>query len=76
MKDKKDLVDNLSQEIDTTIVIPITKTRTKMKDMFRVMREVYREDKREFWESVLGSILVVGFGIFLMWFAGTFCYDM
>jgi hypothetical protein len=47
-----------------------------MKDMIRLFREVYREDKREFWEGILGGILVVSFGIFLLWFAGTFCYDM
>ncbi len=47
-----------------------------MKDMFRLMREVYREDRREFWESLLGAIFGMGFGIFLYWFVGTFCYDM
>jgi hypothetical protein len=47
-----------------------------MKDMIKVFREVYKEDRKEFWESIIGSILVVGFGIFLYWFVGTFCYDM
>jgi hypothetical protein len=47
-----------------------------MKDMFKLFREVYREDKREFWDGILGGILVMSVGIFLLWFAGTFCYDM
>ena len=47
-----------------------------MKDMFKLLREVYREDRREFWEGILGGILVMSVGIFLLWFAGTFCYDM
>ncbi len=44
--------------------------------MFQLIVEVYREDKKEFWDGILGTILVVSASIFLLWFAGTFCYDM
>lgn len=47
-----------------------------MKEMFNTIIEVYREDKKEFWDGLLGMVLVVGISIFLFWFAGTFCYDM
>ncbi len=47
-----------------------------MKEMFQLIVEVYREDKKEFWDGILGTILVVSVSIFLLWFAGTFCYDM
>jgi hypothetical protein len=62
--------------VEREITIPLTKTIINMKDMIKVFREVYKEDRKEFWESIIGSIFVVGFGIFLYWFVGTFCYDM
>ena len=47
-----------------------------MKDMVKLFKEVYREDRKEFWEIVMGSILIFSFMIFIYWFVGTFCYDM
>jgi hypothetical protein len=47
-----------------------------MKEMIELFKEVYREDRKEFWEGILGSVFIFSFGIFLYWFVGTFCYDM
>ena len=44
--------------------------------MFNTIKEVYREDKKEFWEGLLGTIFIFGFIVFTYWFVGTFCYDM
>jgi hypothetical protein len=52
------------------------KTITKMKEMIQLFKEVYQEDRKEFWEGILGGVLIVSVSIFLFWFAGTFCYDM
>jgi len=47
-----------------------------MKEMIQLFKDVYREDRKEFWESILGSVLIFGFIIFSYWFIGTFMYDM
>jgi hypothetical protein len=52
------------------------KTIIKMKDMFNLFREVYREDRKTFWEDIIGSVVIMGLCVFMYWFVGTFCYDM
>jgi len=47
-----------------------------MKDMFKLIREVYREDRKTFWEDIFGMVFIVAFIVFVYWFVGTFCYDM
>lgn len=47
-----------------------------MKEMIQLFKEVYREDRKEFWETIFGTILIMGFIVFTYWFVGTFCYDM
>jgi hypothetical protein len=44
--------------------------------MFKTIIDVYREDKKTFWEDIIGITLIMGFIIFMYWFVGTFCYDM
>jgi hypothetical protein len=47
-----------------------------MREMFNLFREVYREDRKEFWDTIIGSVIIMSFCVFMYWFAGTFCYDM
>jgi hypothetical protein len=47
-----------------------------MKDMFKLIREVYREDRKTFWEDTIGAVVLMMFCVFMYWFVGTFCYDM
>lgn len=47
-----------------------------MKEIINTFREVYQEDKREFWEGILGTVLIMMLMVFLIWFTGTFMYDM
>jgi hypothetical protein len=47
-----------------------------MKDIINTFKEVYQEDKREFWEGIIGTIFITAFIVFSIWFTGTFCYDM
>jgi hypothetical protein len=47
-----------------------------MKDIIKTFKEVYQEDRKEFWETILGTIFIMGFMIFVYWFTGTFMYDM
>ena len=47
-----------------------------MKDIINTFKEVYQNDRKEFWESILGTIVIVGFMVFVYWFTGTFMYDM
>ena len=47
-----------------------------MKEMIELFKEAYREDKKTFFGDIIGSIVIVGFCIFMYWFVGTFCYDM
>jgi hypothetical protein len=51
-------------------------TINTMKEIFRTIIDVYREDKKTFWEDIIGVTLIFGFIIFMYWFVGTFCYDM
>ena len=53
-----------------------TKNKHTMKNMINTIREVYQEDKREFWEGILGTVLIMMLMVFLIWFTGTFMYDM
>lgn len=47
-----------------------------MREMFKVLGEAYREDKKEFLGSVLFVVLWACLFYFLMWFGATFAYDM
>ena len=47
-----------------------------MKEIFKEIVEHYREDRKDFWESLIGMVLIMGFIVFTYWFVGTFCYDM
>ncbi len=55
----------------------ITKTLIKMKDMIKTIIEVYKEDKKEFWEVIFSMILIVAVFYFMFWFfIPIFAYDM
>lgn len=55
----------------------ITKTLTKMKDMINTFVEVYKEDKKEFFQGITFMILWMAVTYFLLWFfIPTFAYDM
>lgn len=55
----------------------ITKTLIKMKDMIKLIIEVYKEDKKEFWEAIFSMILIAATFYFMFWFfIPTFAYDM
>jgi hypothetical protein len=43
--------------------------------MIKDIVSIYKEDKKEFIEGIVGGILIFTFIIFLFWFVGTFCYD-
>jgi hypothetical protein len=47
-----------------------------MKEMFTTLRDVYKEDPKEFFTNVLFGIFMVLMMWFLFWFQGTFMYDM
>lgn len=47
-----------------------------MREMFKTIVEVYKEDKKDFFETLFGCVFVFAFIIFIHWFVGTFCYDM
>jgi hypothetical protein len=47
-----------------------------MKELINTFKEVYQDDKREFWEGILGTVLIMCLMVFLIWFTGTFMYDM
>jgi preprotein translocase subunit SecE len=73
----KDLDTITNKSIDLVMKkITTIKIGNTMKDMFKLFREVYREDRKTFWEDIIGSVLIVGLCIFMYWFVGTFCYDM
>ena len=55
----------------------VTGTLIKMKDMIKLIIEVYKEDKKEFWESIFSMILIAATFYFMFWFfIPTFAYDM
>ena len=47
-----------------------------MKQMIKDIIDIYNEDRKEFIEGMLGGLLIFIFIIFMLWFVGTFCYDM
>ena len=47
-----------------------------MKEMLRTLRDVYKEDPKEFLSGMFFGITIFAFGWFLLWFSGTFMYDM
>lgn len=54
-----------------------TKTPTKMKEMIKTLVEVYKEDRKEFIESITLMIMWCLMTYFLLWFfIPTFAYDM
>lgn len=36
------------------------------KDMFLTFKEVYQEDRKEFWDGILGGIVILGFFLLTM----------
>lgn len=54
-----------------------TKTLIKMKEMIMTIVEVYKEDKKEFFEGITFIIMWCLMTYFLLWFfIPTFAYDM
>ena len=54
-----------------------TKTLIKMKEMIMTIVEVYKEDKKEFFEGITFMLLWCLMTYFLLWFfIPTFAYDM
>lgn len=47
-----------------------------MKDMLRTLRDVYQEDPKEFIITLSFGITLFSLMWFLLWFQGTFMYDM
>jgi small neutral amino acid transporter SnatA (MarC family) len=47
-----------------------------MKEIITTLVGAYKEDKREFLTSIVVMILWALMTWFLLWFAGTFAYDM
>ena len=47
-----------------------------MKEMFTTLRDVYKEDPKEFVTTMLFGIFLFFMMWFLLWFQGTFMYDM
>jgi hypothetical protein len=60
-----------------TRMIPITKTLIKMKEFIETFVWTYKNDRREFWDAILGAILIGLTFYFMFWFfIPTFAYDM
>ena len=60
-----------------TRMIPITKTLIKMKEFIETFVWTYKNDRREFWDGILGVILIGLTFYFMFWFfIPTFAYDM
>ena len=50
-----------------TETITIIKTIIDMlKEIFSTFREVYQEDRKEFWDAILGGIVILGFFLLTM----------
>jgi hypothetical protein len=47
-----------------------------MKEMFTTLRDVFKEDPKEFVTTMLFGIFMFFMTWFMFWFYGTFCYDM
>ena len=47
-----------------------------MKEMLRTLRDVYKEDPKDFIVSMTFGISIFVLMWFLLWFQGTFMYDM
>jgi hypothetical protein len=47
-----------------------------MKEMFTTLRDVYKEDPKDFIITLLFGIFIFTMTWFLLWFHGTFMYDM
>lgn len=55
----------------------ITKTPTKMKEIIETLVWTYKNDRKEFWDGILGAILIGLTFYFMFWFfIPTFAYDM
>ena len=60
-----------------TRMTPITKTLIKMKEFIETFVWTYKNDRREFWDGILGVILIGLTFYFMFWFfIPTFAYDM
>ena len=62
----------------TTIRLTIiTKTPTKMKEIIETFVWTYKNDRKEFWDGILGVVLIGLTFYFMFWFfIPTFAYDM
>ncbi len=49
---------------------------TNMKEIFNELKMNYKEDPKAFLADVGCAMLIFAFMWFVLWFAGTFCYDM
>jgi hypothetical protein len=47
-----------------------------MKEIFNELKMNYKEDPKAFLTDVGCAMLIFAFMWFVLWFAGTFCYDM
>ncbi len=47
-----------------------------MKEMFTTLRDVFKEDPKEFFTTLVFGVFMFFFTWFMFWFYGTFCYDM
>ena len=55
----------------------VTGTLIKMKEFIETFVWTYKNDRREFWDGILGAILIVLTFYFMFWFfIPTFAYDM
>lgn len=47
-----------------------------MKEMFITLRDVFKEDPKDFVITMLFGIGIFTMTWFMFWFYGTFCYDL
>jgi hypothetical protein len=66
----------ITVNVITIHIIPLTIITFNMKEMLRTLRDVYKEDPKEFISGVFLGITIFTLGWFLLWFGGTFMYDM